>query len=265
MIPGTVEGAFHKGFYGWLTSPLSDAEVELTERVLEHQEGPEEARARGRQATRRMRSREGRATSRAAASREPPRARGFSRAAAASQRKRLNAEARVWEELARQRESWLCPRCAFRKTLGRDGGPIINLPTRKTCFKCSYPQDGYTVLSDGSRVYVDPEAATAKELRKAGGGAVPDEGMGDPGPADPDGRLMSKGKSLRSARGLDRQARALGGDVEARSSGAREARVRESRAVRGLILGTRTGTTLSLMTARWRTSVLPTSAVVESV
>ena len=78
-------------------------------------------------------------------------------------------------------------------------------------------------------------------------------------------RLMSKGKSLRSARGLDRQARALGGDVEARSSGAREARVRESRAVRGLILGTRTGTTLSLMTARWRTSVLPTSAVVESV
>ena len=187
MIPGTVEGAFHKGFYGWLTSPLSDAEVELTERVLEHQEGPEEARARGRQATRRMRSREGRATSRAAASREPPRARGFSRAAAASQRKRLNAEARVWEELARQRESWLCPRCAFRKTLGRDGGPIINLPTRKTCFKCSYPQDGYTVLSDGSRVYVDPEAATAKELRKAGGGAVPDEGMGDPGPADPEG------------------------------------------------------------------------------
>jgi hypothetical protein len=60
VIPGTVEGAFHKGFYGWLTSPLSDAEVELTERVLEHQEGPEEARARGRQATRRMRSREGR-------------------------------------------------------------------------------------------------------------------------------------------------------------------------------------------------------------
>jgi hypothetical protein len=106
-------------------------------------------------------------------------------------------------------------------------------------------------------------------LRKAGGGAVPDEGMGDPGPDDPEGivdlEVDEQGKSLRSARGLDRQARALGGDVEARSSGAREARVRESRAVRGLILGTRTGTTLSLMTARWRTSVLPTSAVVESV